>query len=163
MELYFNGIFDISTETLLCLAIVIREFKAQHTPKDIGHFLFSTSKHCLMFIYSEIHWIVDQHELSIMRNETINAFQKEFEIFSTYFTHVQQSLMLCPILLTEKIHRIASIISKNYMTPRKPYKINKVCTYWSTPLLRYWCQKYILRIISKYVLSTNLLSTFYML
>ena len=67
-------------------------------------------------------------ELSTMRNETINAFQKEFEIFSTYFTHVQQSLMLCPILLTEKIHRIASIISKNYMTPRKPYKINKVRT-----------------------------------
>ena len=76
-------------------------------------------------------------ELSTMRNETINAFQKEFEIFSRYFTHVQQSLMLCPILLSEKKHRITSITSKNYMTPRKPYKMNKVSTYCSTPLLRY--------------------------
>ena len=76
-------------------------------------------------------------ELSTIRNETINAFQKEFEIFSTYFTHVQQSLMLCPILLSGQIHLITSITSKNYMTPRKPYKMNKVSTYCSTPLLRY--------------------------
>ena len=143
-------VYSTYLQTLLCLAIVIREFKAQHTPKDIGHFLFSTSKHCLMFIYSEIHWIVDQHELSIIRNETINAFQKEFEIFSTYFTHVQQSLILCPILLSEKIRRIGSITSKNYMTPRKPYKMNKVSTYCSTPLLRYNIQSYISYILLTY-------------
>ena len=134
-------VYSTYLQTLLCLAIVIREFKAQHTPKDIGYFLFSTSKHCLMFIYSEIHWIVDQHELSIMRNETINAFQKEFEIFPTYFSHVQHSLMLCPILLSEKKHRITSIARKNYLTPRKPYKMTKVSAYCSTPLLQYWCQK----------------------
>ena len=78
-----------------------------------------------------------------MRNETINAFQKEFEIFSAYFSHVQQSLMLCPILLSEKKHRITSITSKNYMTPRKPYKMNKVSTYFSTPLLRYVYQIFV--------------------
>ena len=76
-------------------------------------------------------------KLSTMRNVTINAFQKEFKIFSPCFTHVQQSLMLCPILLSEKTHRTTSITSKNYKTIRKPYKMNKLSTYCSTPLLRY--------------------------
>ena len=61
--------------------------------------------------------------LSTMRNETITAFQKVFKMLFTYITHVQQSLMLCPKFLSKKIHRITSIMSINYMTPRQPYKI----------------------------------------
>ena len=73
--------------------------------------------------------------LSTMRNETITAFQKVFKMLFTYITHVQQSLMLCPKFLSEKIHRITSIMSINYMTPRQPYKMNKVRK--NIPLLRY--------------------------
>ena len=98
---------------------------------------FSLAQVNIISCSSEIHWIVDQHAFSTMRNDTINAFQKEFKILSTYFSQVLQSLMLCPILLSEKKHRITGITSKNHMTPRKPYKMNKVSTYCSTPLLRY--------------------------
>ena len=73
--------------------------------------------------------------LSTMRNETITAFHKVFKMLFTYITHVQQSLMLCPKFLSKKIHRITSIMSINYMTPRQPYKMNKVRK--NIPLLRY--------------------------
>ena len=38
---YILMVYSTYLQTILCLAIVIREFKAQHTPKDIGHFLLA--------------------------------------------------------------------------------------------------------------------------